>query len=236
MPKETFFNLPEDKRDRILEIAIDEFADNTYKSASISRIVARAGIAKGSFYQYFEDKKDLFLYLMELAAQEKVKFLQSQQAPDPEMGLFDYLRWLFEVGVSFQFRYPKLAKVGYRALYTDTPLFEDTLSRVEAVSAGYYRDLVELGIRQGDIDPGIDRELAAFMLSTLLSELGFFLMLRLETDPAELVGTMNLSLLEDERVRRTFDGFLHILQHGMGRRDGAGEASLRLVEYHDDQG
>lgn len=235
MPRETFFNLPEDKRDRILQIAIDEFAENTYKTVSISRIVARAGIAKGSFYQYFEDKKDLFLYLMELAAQEKVKFLQGQQPPDPQMGLFDHLRWLFEVGVSFQFSYPKLAKVGYRALYTDTPLYEDTLARVEAVSAGYYRELVELGIRQGDIDPGIDRELAAFMLSTLLSELGFFLMLRLETDPAHLVDTMDLSMLADERVRRTVDSFLHILQFGMGRRGSAGETSPELVEHIDDQ-
>ena len=50
MPKETFFNLPDDKRRRILDVVIDEFADNDYANVSISRIVARAGIAKGSFY------------------------------------------------------------------------------------------------------------------------------------------------------------------------------------------
>jgi hypothetical protein len=55
---QTFSNLPEEKRQRILRIAIDEFADNDYDSASVSRIVARAGIAKGSFYQCFVDKDD----------------------------------------------------------------------------------------------------------------------------------------------------------------------------------
>ena len=67
MPKQTFFNLAESKRDAFLELAIDEFAKNDYKNASISRIVEKAGIAKGSFYQYFENKADLYLYLIQLS-------------------------------------------------------------------------------------------------------------------------------------------------------------------------
>jgi TetR/AcrR family transcriptional regulator len=54
MPKQTFFNLPDEKRDLITDVVIDEFADNDYDKVSISRIVQRAGIAKGSFYQYFD--------------------------------------------------------------------------------------------------------------------------------------------------------------------------------------
>jgi AcrR family transcriptional regulator len=53
MPNQTFFNLAEEKREQITQVAIDEFANNDYGGGSISRIVARAGIAKGSFYQYF---------------------------------------------------------------------------------------------------------------------------------------------------------------------------------------
>ena len=61
MPKETFFNLPEVKRGAILDAALEEFAAYPYDQASVNRIVARAGIPKGSFYQYFENKKDLYL-------------------------------------------------------------------------------------------------------------------------------------------------------------------------------
>ena len=71
MPKQTFFNLPDDKRQRIIDVVIDEFADNDYANVSISSIVARAGIAKGSFYQYFEDKEDLYGYLVSLIAEKK---------------------------------------------------------------------------------------------------------------------------------------------------------------------
>ena len=48
MPKETYFNLPDDKRQAILDLAIEEFASHDYKNASISRIVERAGIARST--------------------------------------------------------------------------------------------------------------------------------------------------------------------------------------------
>ena len=46
MPHQPIFNLPAEKRDQILEIAVDEFAGNDYDRASISRIVARAGTGR----------------------------------------------------------------------------------------------------------------------------------------------------------------------------------------------
>ncbi len=63
MPKQTFLNLPEEKRARIVDVALTEFAEKGYTGASITGIVAAAGIAKGSFYQYFEDKDDLYAHI-----------------------------------------------------------------------------------------------------------------------------------------------------------------------------
>ena len=64
MCKETFLRLPEEKRDRVLNAAWDEFMTVSFAKASVNRIVQAAGIPRGSFYQYFEDKSDLFHYLM----------------------------------------------------------------------------------------------------------------------------------------------------------------------------
>ncbi|NLY51524.1 MAG: TetR/AcrR family transcriptional regulator, partial [Firmicutes bacterium] len=75
MPKDTFFNLPEDKRQRIIDAAIDEFAHRSFHDARITAIVDAAGIAKGSFYQYFEDKKDLFKYIIGLIAERKIEYI-----------------------------------------------------------------------------------------------------------------------------------------------------------------
>jgi AcrR family transcriptional regulator len=75
MPKDTFFNLAEEKRTLICQVAIDEFAAYSFAQASINRIVDGSGIAKGSFYQYFENKDDLFLYVIQSIAEEKLNYL-----------------------------------------------------------------------------------------------------------------------------------------------------------------
>lgn len=65
MCTETFLRLPEEKRTRFLNAAWDEFTAVRFTDVSISQIVRRAGIPRGSFYQYFTDKDDLLAYLLE---------------------------------------------------------------------------------------------------------------------------------------------------------------------------
>lgn len=65
MPKDLFFTLAKDKQSRIIEAAIGEFSKEIYQDASINQIIKEAEISRGSFYQYFEDKDDLFFYILE---------------------------------------------------------------------------------------------------------------------------------------------------------------------------
>ncbi len=64
MPTETFFKLPEEKKKRIVEAAIKEYTRVSAEEASIKNIVENAGIARGSFYQYFESKYDLLNFIL----------------------------------------------------------------------------------------------------------------------------------------------------------------------------
>ena len=59
MIKKTFYNLPDEKRQRVTEAIVDEFANVEDDKVSINRIVQKANISRGSFYQYFDDKLDL---------------------------------------------------------------------------------------------------------------------------------------------------------------------------------
>ena len=65
MPKDTFFNLENEKRDKIKAAAKAEFLANPLRKARVSNIVTEAGIPRGSFYQYFEDLDDLYYYIVE---------------------------------------------------------------------------------------------------------------------------------------------------------------------------
>jgi len=75
MPKNTFENLREDKKLRIFESAVNEFSLNTFTDASINQIIKEAKISRGSFYQYFEDKEDLFRYVITRIREEKIEIL-----------------------------------------------------------------------------------------------------------------------------------------------------------------
>ncbi|GAB6087544.1 TetR family transcriptional regulator [Alkaliphilus crotonatoxidans] len=64
MPKQTFFNLPELKQSVLIEAAKKEFSRAPLHEACISNIIRYAEISRGSFYQYFNDKEDLFFFVL----------------------------------------------------------------------------------------------------------------------------------------------------------------------------
>jgi AcrR family transcriptional regulator len=65
MPTATFYRLPAEKRQRLIEASWAELTRVRFTEVSINRIIAAAHIPRGSFYQYFEDKDDLIRYLLE---------------------------------------------------------------------------------------------------------------------------------------------------------------------------
>jgi TetR/AcrR family transcriptional regulator len=60
-----FLNLDKEKQDRIINAAIKEFAQNGYEKASTNAIVKEAGISKGLLFHYFQNKKQLYMFLYE---------------------------------------------------------------------------------------------------------------------------------------------------------------------------
>jgi AcrR family transcriptional regulator len=214
MPFPTFFNLPEEKRQKILECAINEFAQNDYDSASISRIVANANIAKGSLYQYFADKSDLHRYLLELASAKKAEMLSATRSPESGMALFDTLHWLFREMANFEVQYPRLAKIGYRAIYGKSPLPEDIVTKARQSTTQYFFELLEQGKKRGEIRSEVDSTAAAFIFSAALTQLGSYLTARAGIDPMEIAESGSYPLHEPE-VMKMYDQIISILQYGL---------------------
>lgn len=64
MPSDTFLKLSKEKQNSLIESAILEFSENTYNEASINKIINRIKLPRGSFYMYFNDKYDLYTYIL----------------------------------------------------------------------------------------------------------------------------------------------------------------------------
>ena len=73
MPTKTFNNLSEEKKDRIINAAIQEFSSVPFEKVSINKIIKQAEISRGSFYMYFEDKYDLTNYLFQVTKEYMIK-------------------------------------------------------------------------------------------------------------------------------------------------------------------
>lgn len=96
MPKQTFFNLPEDKRQTLINAAEKEFSRVPLFQASISNIVKSACIPRGSFYQYFEDKEDAFFYILNKQAEHRQgNFVSLLRKYDGD--LFDAMTEMFQL-------------------------------------------------------------------------------------------------------------------------------------------
>ena len=82
MIHETFHHLPEEKKNRLFQAAYKEFAQNTFEKSSINRILDDARISKGSFYQYFDNKEDLFFLCIRNICEKAISQLNTDKPLD----------------------------------------------------------------------------------------------------------------------------------------------------------
>jgi len=207
MPKQTFLNLPEEKRRAFIEIALKEFAIHDYNSASVSKIVEKAGIAKGSVYQYFEDKQDLFMYLLDHANQEMLGFIQQTPPPDPDADFFETLRWQMSVAVQTAIKFPVHSKLARRAYTSPLPFRDAILEKARKAREQHFQVMVRQAQISGHLDPKLDPAVVSFMVQGLMSDLGPFLESRLGRRKGDWV-----SLPE---VNEVFDQVIEVLKSGL---------------------
>src|SRR5688572_12964540 len=136
MPKSTFFRLPDERRGRLVDEAIAEFADRPYAEASLTQIASRARIPKGSVYQYFEDKLDLYRWLLtEEVPRLKRAYVGSS---DPKEDFWTRLENHIERGMGFLVEHPLLARLSAAAA--------DPTANAEV--RGLHRSICEAGLEE----------------------------------------------------------------------------------------
>lgn len=216
MPYETFYNLPIEKQENILSVAIKEFANHPYAAVSISAIVRDAGIAKGSFYQYFVDKKDLYLHVLQLGMARKLNLVTQLGPPNNNLKIFDYLKWMMQASVQFELAHPDLARIAYRAFVEEIPFPEEVDELMRQGGASYFNDLLAQGILHDDVAPWVDTDVAAYMLQIVYNSFGRYMLKRikfmstLSSDPPD-------DIFKHADAQLLFDNLMELLEGGMGR-------------------
>lgn len=97
MPSDVYFNLKSDKQTKIINSAIIEFTSFPFDEVQVKRIVEAAGIARGSFYQYFEDIADLFKYILTYIRSEIISGTFENSSFNTSKDLIENIRFYFEM-------------------------------------------------------------------------------------------------------------------------------------------
>ncbi len=126
--KKAFARISSEKRDKIIQVCIEEFGTWGYEKSSTDRIIKRAGISKGGLYEYISSKEELFLYIVEYSYTELYSYLrkriQEEQAPLPK-DILERIRLVSSMAIDFYLAHPR-----FIALITKTyQIAEQEISR-----------------------------------------------------------------------------------------------------------
>lgn len=170
MPKETFNNLKPHKKEVLIQAITKELSLHTFEHVSIANIVKDAGIPRGSFYQYFVDKEDLYQYYFESIATLKMAYFKDIFTKE-DYTFFERIESLFKQGMAFKKMYPDLVLVAKKMFESD--YYKDLLKK-----GGYdnrvvdtYCAWIKIDQAKNIIRPSIDPQMLAELINEMTSRI-----------------------------------------------------------------
>jgi len=169
---EAFSKIPEEKRQKILNVAITEFSEHGFDSANINSIAQKAGISVGSIYKYFENKEALFLTVIHFGV-EKLKSVLEEIMQSDE-GLESRIEKIIRAIQLHSRNNVQLTRL-YNEMTTESrsTLVWKIASDMENATAGLYASFIKDAQKAGEVRPDVDPNLFAFFLDNLFLLLQF---------------------------------------------------------------
>lgn len=162
-----------EKKEELIEAAVNEFGERGYENASLNNILKEAGISKGTFYYHFKNKENLYFYLISMFIEEKKKFFASHIQPDDfEKSIFDLLKIMTEVGLKFAKQNPSISR------FSDTfikergsEIYSKMLKEYSFENKDYFDLLIENAYLKGEIRKDIPKKFVKHIITYLFTHL-----------------------------------------------------------------
>ncbi len=207
MPNTAFFNLSDDKKNLIISVSMDEFSSANYDTASINQICKKSNIAKGSFYQYFTDKLDLYIYIMTQAIDKKISFFNTILVDFKALTLLEQIRLLFIKGIEFGIQNPQYAALGEQfSKESNEHAKLAVMKEGEKRSDIIFTQMIDHAKSKGDINSEVDTLALSMMLQSLNNTVNEYIL-------NKYGGINHINYNED--TNRLVDSLLNIIFNGI---------------------
>ena len=152
-------------KEKIIKVAIEEFAKNGYKAASTNNICKKAKVSKGLIYYYFKSKEEIYLNALRFVI-DRFKENVTIEIDDKNKNGIDYISEYFDTKFKF-FRENPL----YSMLIVNSVLYYNVEEAIKLSDEfqDYNNELIYGVIKNIDINPKFDRE-KAFELIMIIGE------------------------------------------------------------------
>jgi len=160
--KQGFLNLTPEEQKKIIDAALDEFADKDFGAASLNSIIVKAGISKGSMYHYFANKEDLYFYIIDQIMKTKEKFLNqaltATEKPLSEMSFFENLEFQMLASVDFAAQHYREHQLSIRLQnMAEGPLKKRLIGDLTRAFEDYVENMVDKAMKTGEIRDEFDK-------------------------------------------------------------------------------
>ncbi|GAA1529835.1 TetR/AcrR family transcriptional regulator [Actinomadura kijaniata] len=159
------------RRERILHIAMQEFAEKGYRGASLARVAERAGLSQPGLLHHFRSKERLLVAVLELRDRRDVERFFGD-ADDPPSGL-DLLAGLVRL-VEHNARTPELVRL-FTVLTSEAVTADHPARAWARARYAFTRTRIARALREaaeaGDLRAGIDAEAHAARLISVMDGL-----------------------------------------------------------------
>ena len=171
IPKKTFYNLDVEKKQRITDAALNEFALRSYEEANISNIIKEAKIPRGSFYQYFENKLDLYKYIFNYIKDKKMEFLSDELDNVDDLPFLEIFRLLYHQGIKFSYSYPLFIQIGKHMFNLKDDMYNELVGDGLKLAKEYYVRYLERDKLKGRIRGDVDSDVFADIVIELTTNI-----------------------------------------------------------------
>lgn len=167
-----FERVSQEKKTRIIDTAVTEFAKHGFESANINRIAATAGVSVGAMYKYFANKEELYLYIIHYCV-EALKLLLDE-AIEGETELLKKVEKIIKAIQRHSRENAELNKI-YNVMTTEirSELVWKIVSEMEGVTAELYKNMIDQGKLEGVVREDADSRAFAYFLDNLFILLQF---------------------------------------------------------------
>jgi AcrR family transcriptional regulator len=211
----TFTNLPTDRQETVVMAAAEEFALKDYESASLSEIIKRIGIAKGSFYRYFDSKLSLYRYVLNYGVQLRLQH-EGSFLGKPVEDFFDLLVTNFQAKLAFDLQHPLFGALSYKVLQEQHEEVRATQQELKKQILDVLNDMLKEQQRRGVVRKDIDREMMAYSIFQLQAGMYDYLAYRYGIDIAANIRERKPILeLGDKKILKVAREIAEMLKHGI---------------------